>query len=48
MKRNAQMGPYLDRWSAKFDADVAFKTLEVTFPSPVTERDAATRLSSAR
>jgi len=48
MKRNAQLGPYLDRWSAKFEADVAFKTLEVTFPSPLTERDAATRLSSAR
>ena len=48
LKHNAAMGPYLDRWSAKFDADVAFKTLEVTFPSPITEHDAATRLSSAR
>jgi hypothetical protein len=48
MKHNAQLGPYLDRWSAKFEADLAFKTLEVTFPSPLTERDAATRLSSAR
>lgn len=48
MKRDAAMSPYLDRWTAKFDADVAFKTLALTFPSPVIERNAATRLSSAR
>lgn len=48
MKRSAAMNPYLDRWTAKFDADAAFKTLAVTFPSPITDRDAATRLSSAR
>ena len=48
MKHNAPISPYLDRWTAKFDANVAFKTLEVTFPSPLSERDAATRLSSAR
>ena len=48
MKLGAAMTPYLDRWTAKFDADTAFKTLQITFPSPVLERDAATRLSSAR
>ena len=48
MKHDGAMSPYLDRWTAKLDADSAFKALQVTFPSPVTERDAVTRLSSAR
>jgi hypothetical protein len=48
MKHNAQLGPYLDRWSAKFEADVAFKTLEPIFPSPITERDANSTFSTAR
>jgi hypothetical protein len=48
MKRNAAINTYLDRWTAKFDADAAYKALEITFPSPINERDAATRLSSAR
>jgi hypothetical protein len=48
MKHNAAMAPYLDRWTAKFDADEAFKKLQLTFPSPISERDASTRLSSAR
>ena len=42
------MGPYLDRWTAKVEADVAFKKLEPTFPSPITERDAAATFSTAR
>ncbi len=48
MKHNAQLGPYLDRWSAKFEADIAFKTLEPIFPSPITERDANSTFSTAR
>jgi len=48
MKRNGQLGNYLDRWTAKIDADVAFRTLEPIFPSPSAERDAATRTSNAR
>jgi hypothetical protein len=48
MKGGAAVNAYLDRWIAKFDADAAFKTLEAAFPSPVMDRDAATRLSSAR
>jgi hypothetical protein len=48
MKHNAQVSLYLDRWTAKFDADAAYKTLEAVFPTPVTERDAATTLSTAR
>jgi hypothetical protein len=48
LKRNAQMGPYLDRWTAKVEADAAFKTLEPIFPSPITERDATSTFSTAR
>ncbi len=48
MKRDAQIGPYIDRWSAKVEADAAFRKLELTFPAPVTEREAATVLSNAR
>jgi len=48
MKRNAQMNTYLDRWSAKVEADEAFKKLQPVFPSPVTDRDATTTFSTAR
>jgi hypothetical protein len=48
MKHGAAMSPYLERWIAKFDADVAFKTLDATFPSPITDRDSSTLFSSAR
>jgi hypothetical protein len=48
LKRNVAINAYLDRWTAKFDADAAYKALEATFPSPLSDRDAATRLNSAR